>query len=73
MPGLRDEIEGVFSENVDRWERRRKLKRLASRIAMNSISASAYKFNPDDIAERGKGNFYFLKSRYYDGEVGFNY
>ncbi|GAB61209.1 MAG: CRISPR-associated helicase/endonuclease Cas3 [Candidatus Jettenia sp.] len=72
-PGLRNEIEQIFKEDMDRWERRRKLKGLSNKIAMNSISVNAYNFNPDDIAEKGKGNFYFLKSAYYDDEIGFNY
>jgi CRISPR-associated endonuclease/helicase Cas3 len=70
---LREEIENIFEENMDRWERRRKLKGLASKIAMNSISINAYKFNPDTIADKGKGNFYFLEPHYYDHEIGFNY
>lgn len=73
VPGLRNEIEQIFSDDLDRWERRRRLKGLASKIAMNSISVNAYKFNPDDIADKGKGNFYFLESQYYDEEIGFNY
>jgi CRISPR-associated endonuclease/helicase Cas3 len=73
VPELRDEIEQIFGEDLDRWERRRRLKGLASKIAMNSISVNAYKFNPDDISDKGKGNFYFLKSQYYDEEIGFNY
>jgi CRISPR-associated endonuclease/helicase Cas3 len=40
---------------------------------MNSISVNAYKFNPDEIADKGKGDFYFLESRYYDDKIGFNY
>jgi CRISPR-associated endonuclease/helicase Cas3 len=73
VPGLRKEIEEIFKEDMDRWERRRKLKNLSSKIAMNSISVNAYKFNPGDMAEKGKGDFYFLDSRYYDGEIGFNF
>lgn len=73
VPELKKEIERVFKDDLDRWERRRKLKQLSSKIAMNSISVNAYKFNPDDIADKGKGDFYFLKPSYYDNEVGFNY
>lgn len=72
-PELKEEIERIFNEDMDRWERRRELKKLSSKMAMNSISVNAYKFNPDEIAYKGKGDFYFLKSRYYDDEVGFNY
>jgi CRISPR-associated endonuclease/helicase Cas3 len=73
VPGLRKEIEEIFKKDMDRWERRRKLKNLSGKIAMNSISVNAYKFNPGDMAEKGKGDFYFLDSRYYDGEIGFNF
>jgi len=73
VPELKEEIELIFTENIDRWERRRKLKQLSSKIAMNSISVNAYKFKPEDIAVKGKGDFYFLESRYYDDETGFNY
>lgn len=72
-PDLKNEIEQIFNEKIDRWERRRKLKNISNKIAMNSISVNAYKFNPDEIAYKGKGNFYFLDSKYYDEEVGFNY
>lgn len=72
-PDLRNEIEQIFNEKIDRWERRRKLKNISNKIAMNSISVNAYKFNPDEIAYKGKGDFYFLDSKYYDEEVGFNY
>ncbi|MFQ5963436.1 MAG: CRISPR-associated helicase Cas3' [Candidatus Scalinduaceae bacterium] len=70
---LKKEIEQIFKEDIDRWVRRRKLKELSSKISMSSISVNAYKFNPDDIADKGKGDFYFLESRYYDDEIGFNY
>lgn len=73
VPELKKEIEQLFKADMERWERRRKLKELSSKIAMNSISVNAYKFNPDEIAYKGKGNFYFLISRYYDDEIGFNY
>ncbi len=73
VPELREEIEQVFKGDFDRWERRRRLKQLSSKIAMNSISVNAYKFNPTDIAVKGNGEFYFLDSRYYDDEIGFNY
>lgn len=73
IPEIKEEIEQIFNDDIDRWERRRRLKALSSKIAMNSISVNAYKFNPDDIAEKGKGEFYFLDSRYYDDEIGFNY
>lgn len=73
VPELRKEIEQIFEEDMDRWERRRKLKELSGKIAMNSISVNAYKFNPEDIAEKGEGNFYFLNSSFYDDEIGFNY
>ncbi len=73
IPELKQEIEQIFKEDIDRWERRRRLKSLLSKIAMNSISVNAYKFNPDDIAIKGRGDFYFLESRYYDDEIGFNY
>lgn len=73
VPELKEEIEQIFKEDTDRWERRRKLKELSSKIAMNSISVNAYKFNPDEIADKSKGNFYFLEPRYYDDEIGFNY
>ncbi len=72
-PNLRNEIEQIFNEKIDRWERRRKLKNISNKIAMNSISVNAYKFNPNEIAYKGKGDFYFLDSKYYDEEVGFNY
>jgi len=74
---LKEKIEKLYGDydekKIDRWELRRKLKELANRIAINSISVNAYKFNPDEIAYKGKGNFYFLESRYYDDEIGFNY
>jgi len=74
---LKEKTEKLYADynekRIDRWELRRKLKDLSSDIAMNSISVNAYKFNPDEIADRGKGNFYFLVSRYYDDEIGFNY
>ncbi len=73
VPDLKNEIEQIFNEKIDRWERRRKLKNISSKIAMNSISVNAYNFNPDEIANRGKGDFYFLESKYYDEDVGFNY
>jgi CRISPR-associated endonuclease/helicase Cas3 len=73
VPELRKEIEQISKEDMDRWERRRKIKRFSAKIAMNSISVNAYRFNPDDIADKGKGDFYFLDSQYYDDEVGFNY
>jgi CRISPR-associated endonuclease/helicase Cas3 len=72
-PDLRYEIEQIFDEKIDRWDRRRKLKKISNKIAMNSISVNAYKFNPDEIATKGKGDFYFLDSKYYDEEFGFNY
>ncbi len=74
---LKEKIEKLYADydekKIDRWELRRKLKELANKIAMNSVSVNAYKFNPDEIAYKGKGNFYFLEARYYDDEVGFNY
>jgi CRISPR-associated endonuclease/helicase Cas3 len=74
---LKEKIEELYADydkkKIDRWELRRKLKELSSKIAMNSISVNAYKFNPDEIAYKGKGNFYFLEARYYDDEIGFNY
>ncbi|GAB6183802.1 CRISPR-associated helicase Cas3' [Thermodesulfovibrio hydrogeniphilus] len=73
VPELKEEIEQVFKDNLDRWERRRRLKELSSKIAMNSISVNAYQFNPTDIAVKGIGEFYFLESCYYDDEIGFNY
>lgn len=73
VPELKEEIEQIFKVDLDRWERRRKLKQLSSKIAMNSISVNAYKFTPEDIAVEGKGKFYFLESQYYDDEIGFNY
>lgn len=74
IPELKQEIEQIINKkDIDRWERRRRLKSLSSKIAMNSISVNAYKFNPDDIAIKGRGNFYFLEARYYDDEIGFNY
>jgi len=73
VPELKEEIEQVFKDDLDRWERRKKLKQLSSKIAMNSISVNAYKFNPEDIAVKGKGEFYFLEPHYYDDEMGFNY
>ncbi|MBA7527620.1 hypothetical protein ES705_19796 [subsurface metagenome] len=73
IPELREEIGRVFAKNMDRWDRRRKLKELSSKIAMNSISVNAYKLNPNDIAQQGKGEFYFLEPHYYDDDVGFNY
>lgn len=73
IPEIRNEIEQIFKEDIDRWERRRQLKRLSGKIAMNSISVNAYKLRAEDVAEKGRGNFFFLESRYYDDEVGFNY
>ena len=73
IPEIIEEIEQIFKDELDRWERRRKLKALSGKLAMNSISVHAYKFNPDDIAEKGKGEFYFLDPRYYDNVIGFNY
>lgn len=73
IPEIIEEIEHIFKDEIDRWERRRRLKALSGKLAMNSISVNAYKFNPDDIAEKGKGEFYFLDSRLYDNEIGFNY
>jgi len=74
---LKEKIEILYANyedrKIDRWELRRKLKELSNEIAMNSISVNAYKFNPEEIAYKGKGNFYFLESRYYDEEIGFNY
>jgi CRISPR-associated endonuclease/helicase Cas3 len=74
---LKEKIEKLYTDydekKIDRWELRRKLKELSSDIAMNSISVNAYKFNPDEIAYKDKGNFYFLDLRYYDAEIGFNY
>lgn len=74
---LKEKIEKLYADHdekkIDRWELRRKLKEISSNIAMTSISVNAYKFNPDEIADKGKGNFYFLASRYYDDEMGFNY
>jgi CRISPR-associated endonuclease/helicase Cas3 len=73
VPDLKEEIEQIFREDMDRWERRRKLRELFGKIAMNSISVNAYKLDPNDIADKSKGNFYFLRSEYYDDEIGFNY
>jgi len=73
IPEIKEEIEQIFKDKIDRWERRRRLKALSGKLAMNSISVNAYKFNPADIGEKGKGEFYFLDSRYYDSEIGFNY
>jgi CRISPR-associated endonuclease/helicase Cas3 len=74
---LKEKIEKLYADydekRIDRWGLRRKLKELANKITRNSISVNAYKFNPDEIAYKGKGNFYFLESRYYDDEIGFNY
>lgn len=72
-PEIREEIDRIYKKDIDRWERRRRLKALSSKIAMNTISVNAYKFKPDDIAEKGKGDFYFLEPKYYDDEIGFNY
>jgi CRISPR-associated endonuclease/helicase Cas3 len=74
---LKEKIEKLYvdydGKKIDRWELRRKLKELSSKIAMNSISVNAYKFNPDEIAYKGRGDYYFMESRYYDDEIGFNY
>jgi CRISPR-associated endonuclease/helicase Cas3 len=74
---LKEKIEILYAnyedKEIDRWELRRKLKELSNEIAMNSISVNAYKFNPEEIAYRGKGDFYFLESKYYDDEIGFNF
>lgn len=72
-PDLREEIENILSAKVDRWEKRRNLKAIANKISINSISVNAYKFDPEEIATKGKGNFYFLNPEYYDEEIGFNY
>lgn len=73
VPELKKEIEQIFNKSIDRWKRRRKLKELSGKIAMNSISINSYKFNPDKIAEKGRGDFYFLNPSYYDDEIGFNF
>ncbi len=73
IPEIMKEIEQIIEDKIDRWERRRRLKALSGKLAMNSISVNAYKFNPDDIGKMGKGKFYFLDSKYYDNEIGFNY
>lgn len=74
---MKKEIEKIYTDydtnNIDRWELRRKLKKLSSKIAMNSISVNGYKFNPDEIAEKSRGDFYFLNLKYYDDEIGFSY
>lgn len=71
-PGLRNKIEETL-KITDRWKRRRELKMLAETIARHSISVNAYKFNPEDVAERGKGDFYYLRPGFYDSKFGFNY
>jgi CRISPR-associated endonuclease/helicase Cas3 len=74
---IKKEIGKIYTDydtnNIDRWELRRKLKKLSSKIAMNSISVNGYRFNPDEIAEKSRGDFYFLNLEYYDDEIGFNY
>ena len=71
-PGLRQQIEETL-KITNRWERRRELKMLADAIARHSIAVNAYKFNPEDVAERGKGDFYYLQPDFYDSKFGFNY
>jgi|YelNatPaOPRAMG01_1025707.scaffolds.fasta_scaffold10937_2 CRISPR-associated endonuclease/helicase Cas3 len=74
---LKVKIEKLYADfnekRIDRWGLRKKLKEISGAIAMNSLSVNAYKFNPDEIAHKGKGGFYFLELKYYDDEVGFNY
>lgn len=72
-PDLRHDINMALEESGERWERRRKLKALSARIASNSISVNAYKFDPNVIATKGRGDFYYLDPQYYDFELGFNY
>lgn len=71
-PGLRAQIEETLKV-PDRWTRRRGLKMLGETIARHSISVNAYKFNPEEVAERGKGDFYYLRPGLYDSKFGFNY
>lgn len=72
-PDLRHDIEKASEESTERWERRRKLKALSARIASSSISINAFKFDPNMIATKGRGDFYFMDPQYYDGEIGFDY
>lgn len=69
---LRQQIEEALSIQ-DRWTRRLAFKKIAGLIANFSISVNAYKFDPEEICDKGKGNFYYLKFGYYDKEIGFNY
>ena len=71
-PYLREQI-GQAMARADRWDRRRALKQLSQSIARHSISVNAYKFAPEDIAERGEGDFWYLRPGYYDKNVGFAY
>jgi CRISPR-associated endonuclease/helicase Cas3 len=62
-------------EIEDRWERRYALKRLAKRIAENSINVRFEKWmpnRPDDFADYKIGNFWIINEQFYDKEgVGF--
>jgi CRISPR-associated endonuclease/helicase Cas3 len=71
-PYLREQIEQAMAKS-DRWDRRRSLKQLSQDIARHSISVNAYNFSPEDIAERGEGDFWYLRPGCYDKDVGFVY
>jgi CRISPR-associated endonuclease/helicase Cas3 len=70
-PSLSDDLTNV-SRIEDRWQRRRALRQLSSRIA--AVSVSVYARNVDDpgrFADKdGTGNFWLLKRGYYSSDRG---
>ena len=74
-PTLQSEVEAAFRLR-DRWDRRRKLRRLASRLALVTVSARKSKhYTPSDIADplpegSDDPSFWFLHDDAYDEETG---
>lgn len=67
---LTQDISGAL-EIKDRWERRYALKRLAKRIAENSVNVRFEKWmpnRPDDFADYKIGDFWIIDEQFYDKE-----
>jgi CRISPR-associated endonuclease/helicase Cas3 len=74
-PGLREKVEAAYGL-IDRWERRRALRRLAPDIAQVTVSVwKSRKYTPSDIADPVPSGspdpaFWFLHDDAYDRETG---
>lgn len=72
IPSLDEKLPGEIRQACgieDRWDRRFALKKLAKRIAANSVSIRFEKWNrcsPDDLTIDSIGNFRILNEQFYD-------